>query len=122
MSHAIVAVPADLLFAAQIRAAAARVGANVVVARSAKLALEQLEQITPTLIIVDLDARGWDPIALIRDVKGREALKDVPVLSYVSHVREDLIEAARAAHSKVLARGAFSRALPDILAEATRVE
>lgn len=115
MHSEILAVPADLLFAARIRAAAEPADANVFVARNAKTALEHLEQVTPALIIVDLDARGWDPVALIRELKSRDSLKDVPVLSYVSHVREDLIEAARNAGAKVMARGAFARNMAEIL-------
>jgi len=115
MHSEILAVPADLLFAARIRAAAEPAGANVFVARNAKIALEHLEQVTPALIIVDLDARGWDPVALIHELKSRDSLKEVPVLGYVSHVREDLIEAARSAGAKVMARGAFARDMAEIL-------
>lgn len=115
MLSEIIAVPADLLFAARIRAAGEQAGANIFVARNAKLALERLSEITPALIIIDLDARGWDPIALIREVKSREALSRVPILSYVSHVREELIEAARQAGSRVMARSGFSRDLGQIL-------
>jgi hypothetical protein len=40
----------------------------------------------------------------------------VELIAYVSHVREDLIAAARAAGAdRVLARGAFSKLLPDLL-------
>jgi len=116
MRAVIIAVPADLMFAARIRAAAERTRTDVFIARNAKIALDRIGESVPALLIVDLDARGWDPIALIREVKGREGLGDVQVLSYVSHVREDLITAAREAGSKVVARGAFARDLDHLLA------
>jgi len=115
MHAEIVAVPADLLFAARIRAAAEQTHASVYVARNATMALKQLAEMTPALIIIDLDARGWDPIALIREVKNRETLREVPILGYVSHVREDLIAAAREAGARVMARGAFARDMTRIL-------
>lgn len=115
MHAEIVAVPADLLFAARIRAAAEQERASVYVARNATAALQHLAGTTPALIIIDLDARGWDPIALIQEVKSREALKEVPILSYVSHVREDLIAAARESGARVMARGAFARDIGRIL-------
>jgi len=112
----ILALPADLMFASRIRATATTLGIEVaVLARPAPL-LDAARENPPSLVLVDLDARGWDPAALIRDLKQDERTSSARVVAFVSHVRQDAIEAARAAGAdRVLARSAFIRELPDIL-------
>ena len=113
---AILALAADLMFAARIRGTAETVGADVVLARSTRDLLDKARAALPGRVIIDLDARSGDVIELIRTLKSDDQLKDVPILAYVSHVREDAIEAARLAGAdRVIARGAFSNNLPAIL-------
>jgi CheY-like chemotaxis protein len=112
----ILALPADLMFASRIRAAATSLGIEVgVLARPAAL-LDAARENPPRLVLVDLDARGWDPANVVRDLKQDERTSSATVVAFVSHVRQDAIEAARAAGAdRVLARSAFIRDLPAIL-------
>ena len=112
----IVALAADLMFAARVRSTAQAVGAQVQMARNGPDLIDLTRRLGPRLIIIDLDARMSDPVQLIRQIKSDPATASVPVLAYVSHVREDLIAGAREAGAEqVLARGAFARMLPSIL-------
>jgi CheY-like chemotaxis protein len=111
-SAPVVALSADLLFAARIRGAAQAVGADVELARTGAALLARARTTPPRRILLDLDTRSTDPIALIEALKADAATSGIEVVAYVSHVREDLIERARAAGADhVLARGAFTRQL-----------
>ncbi len=117
----ILAIVDDLMAASKIRAAAARVGALVVFARSREGALAEMRAARPSLVVVDLDSPRTDPIGTIEAVRRDPSLADVPAVGFVSHVRTEVIAAARQAGiSEVLARSAFADKLPDILARAGR--
>jgi CheY-like chemotaxis protein len=104
-------VAADLIFASRIRAAAAAAGMRTLFARSDDELMEAAAQ--ADLILLDLDARWLDPSASIPRLRQDHT---TPIVAFVSHVRTDAIEAARAAGAdRVLARSAFVKQLPDIL-------
>jgi CheY-like chemotaxis protein len=116
-SNVILAHTADLLFAARLRGSAASVGAQLFLARKTADWFEQARQVKPRLLILDLDTRIFDPIGLITDTKADPELRGIPLLAYVSHVREDAIAAARSAGAdRVMARGAFVKNLDQIFA------
>lgn len=111
----IVALAADMLFASRIRGAATAAGVNVRMARSPDDAARAIAAGARRLLL-DLDLRGPDPVALIERLRADPATAGVEILAFVSHVREDRIAAARAAGAtRVLARSAFVRDLPAIL-------
>jgi CheY-like chemotaxis protein len=113
----IVALTADLMFAARLRGTAQTIGQNVTLVRTGKELLDKARELSPREIIIDLDTRSLDPVALITTLKQDPALAGIPILAYVSHVREDAIEGARKAGAdRVMARGAFVRNLPALLA------
>jgi CheY-like chemotaxis protein len=115
--HPIVAISADLLSAGRIRGSAQELGAVVEVLSGRVDALARIRALRPRRILLDLDSRWLDPIALIQDLKGDAELAAIPVIAYVSHVRDDAIAAARAAGAdRVLARGAFVKLIPGLLA------
>ena len=112
-SAPVVALSADMLFAARIRGAAQAVGAEVELARGADALLERARRAAPRRILLDLDTRATDPVALIETLKADPATRQIEIVAYVSHVRADMIERARAAGAdRVLARSAFTQALP----------
>lgn len=116
---AVLALVADLIFAARIRGAAGPAGARVETLRSAEALLERAAAERPRLILLDLDARGISAGVLISRLKEDPATADVPVVAFVSHVRQDAIAEARAAGAdRVMARSAFVRDLPALLAGA----
>lgn len=113
--HTTLAVCADLLFAARIRAAGAQAGMPVETLSRGD-PLERARALGPGLVLLDLDTRWLDAPAFIRSLKADPALGAVTVVAFVSHVREDAIGAAREAGAdRVLARSAFVRQLPDLL-------
>jgi CheY-like chemotaxis protein len=109
----VIALPADLIFGARIRATAENVGANVIIAKNPEEVLAKAMEKGTRLIILDLDRRGLDITEVITNLK---ATSSAPVLAYVSHVREDAIrEAKQAGADRVIARGAFASQLADLL-------
>lgn len=114
----VLAITADLLFAARVRSTAAAVGTEIILARNAEEMLRLAHETAPRQIIIDLDSRKLDVIQLITSLKRDPVLTSIPILAYVSHVREDMISAARAAGAeRVIARGSFVKQLPALLAE-----
>jgi CheY-like chemotaxis protein len=114
MAARVVAVAADLIFGARMRAAADQAGVRIDFARSAD-ALRALAA-GASLILLDLDARWVEPGPLVQSLKADAATAEVPIIAFVSHVRVDAIEAARAAGAeRVLARSAFVRELRSLL-------
>lgn len=115
VSHdaAVLALPADLIFGARIRASAEQAGVAVVVAKNPEDLLRKLRDSQARLIILDLDRRGLAITDLMQRIK---ALSPAPILAYVSHVQEAAIREAQAAGAdKVIARGAFAKQLVDLL-------
>jgi DNA-binding NarL/FixJ family response regulator len=68
------------------------------------------------LVIVDLNAKS-DPLATIGRLRATQ--KELPIVSFLSHVQVDLAAQAKAAGStEVLPRSSFTQNLPKILAMA----
>lgn len=106
----------DLLFGARIRAAAQTANVDVIVLRTPAALVAAAVERAPRRILIDLDARGHDPVDVIRSLKDDARTSEVDVVAFVSHVREDAIRAARdAGADRVLARSAFVRQLPDLV-------
>jgi CheY-like chemotaxis protein len=109
----VVALPADLIFGARIRATAESVGAHVIIAKNPDDVLARAADEGTRLIILDLDRRALNITDVITRLK---AASSAPILAYVSHVREDAIREAKAAGAdRVIARGAFANQLADLL-------
>ncbi|HEY8470908.1 MAG TPA: hypothetical protein VIL18_14750 [Longimicrobiales bacterium] len=114
---AVLALVADLIFASRIRGAAAAQGVPVQVVRSADELLARARATPPRLVLVDLEARAADPAGTIARLRATPEGAGVPIVAFGSHVNRDAIEAARAAGAtRVLARSAFVRELPGLLA------
>src|SRR5918996_3435949 len=112
----ILAIAADLMFASRIRAVPLAAGVDADLVRSPAALLDAARERAPRRILIDLDARAFDPAALIRQLKQDERTRDIDVVAFVSHVREDAIAAARdAGADRVLARSAFVRELPALI-------
>jgi CheY-like chemotaxis protein len=114
----ILALVDDLLFGSRIRAVAERTGRTVVFAGRGAV-VRDVRASRPDLIIIDLDRSAQDPMAAIREIKADAdpAVSGVMIVGFVSHVRGDLIDAARAAGiDQVLARSAFVTKLPELVA------
>lgn len=104
------------MFSSKIRTAAGQLGVAVKFARSSQAALDEMRQTQPSMVILDLDANRIDPLGTVASMKGDPALASVPTVGFVSHVRTDIIDAARQAGvTNVMPRSAFSAQLPEIL-------
>jgi CheY-like chemotaxis protein len=113
----ILAAVDDLMFGSRIKAAAHGVGADVAFVRDAAGAVEKARESRPTLILLDLNARGLDPMGLLALLKSDRDLAGIRTVGFVSHVQADVIAAARAAGiDEVMARSAFVARLPQLLA------
>jgi CheY-like chemotaxis protein len=111
----LVVVP-DLLFGSKIREAARAAGVDLRFARTPDEILRHAREAAPSLAVFDLDNRATDPIAAIQALKRDPTLAGIRIVGFVSHVRADLVSAARAAGAdEVLARSAFVAQLGDIL-------
>ncbi len=74
--------------------------------------LEALRESPPDLLILDLNSARFEPLALLQTIRS-----DVSTVGFLSHVQKDLAVAAREAGcDRVVARSAFTKDLPRILA------
>lgn len=112
----ILAAVTDLMFASRIRGAASSVGADLRFARTLEDALDVARRLRPTVLLLDLNDRSFDPLDLIAGVKGDPEASATRIVGFVSHVQADVIAAARRAGiDEILARSAFVARLPDLL-------
>jgi len=111
----VLAVLEDLFFMVKINESAKRAGFSVEFVKTEADVLHNAKS-RPTLIIVDLNFHGIDPLKLVRTLKASAEMKDISVLGYVSHVQGELKQQAQESGcDMVLARSAFSQNLPQIL-------
>jgi PleD family two-component response regulator len=105
------------LFRSKISETASTLGIEAAFPRSPKKLLEALRESPPDLLILDLNSARFEPLTLLGDVRSEEATRDVPTVGFLSHVQKDLAVAAREAGcDRVVARSAFTKDLPQILA------
>jgi len=112
----LVALMDDLMFLSRIREAARGTAVEVKSVRGAA-ELVAAARGNARLVVVDADTTRvpWRDalVALRADPEGR----DIEVIAFLGHERADLAEAARASGaSRVMARGAFVRELPRLVA------
>ena len=116
MTRRVLAAVEDLLFKSKISETASQLGIEAAFPRSPKKLLDALRDSPPDLLVLDLNSARFEPMALLRDVKSDEAMREVSTVGFLSHVQKDLAVAAREAGcDRVVARSAFTRDLPKIL-------
>ena len=116
MAKHIIAVVDDLFFASKIRGTAEQVGVIVSFPRKIEVLIENALQNQPAVIIIDLHAQKIDPIALAKELKADERLREIPLVGFFSHVQIELQrQAQEAGFDRVLPRSAFTRDLANIL-------
>ena len=117
MARRVLAAVEDLLFKSKISETASQLGVEASFPRNPGRLLEAVHESPPDLLVIDLNSSRFEPLALLRNVKADEATRDVPTVGFLSHVQKDLALAAREAGcDRVVARSAFTRNLPQILA------
>jgi CheY-like chemotaxis protein len=105
------------LFRSKISETASRLGIEAAFPRNPRRLLEALRESPPDLLVLDLNSDRFEPLRVLRDVRSDKATRDVPTVGFLSHVQKDLAVAAREAGcDRVVARSAFTKDLPRILA------
>ncbi len=118
MAQRVIAAIEDLLFRSKISETARQLGVEATFPRSPKKLLEQATQAPPDLLVLDLNSTRFEPLELLRRLKSEETTRDVPVVGFLSHVQKDLALVARESGcDRVVARSAFTKDLPRILAD-----
>lgn len=112
MSRRVVAAVEDLLFKSKISATADSLGEiEVEFPRNPKKLLQSLSEETPDLVVLDLSSQRFEPLSLLSEMD-----PEVPTVGFLPHVEKELAaEARRAGCKKVMARGAFTKELPQVL-------
>jgi len=114
----LVALMDDILFLSRIREAARGADLAVKSVRGAAELVAAAREDT-RLVLVDADSARVPWQEALAALRAEPSLRELPVVAFVSHVRPDLASAARAGGaSRVLARSAFVRELPELLAAA----
>jgi PleD family two-component response regulator len=112
----ILAVVDDLFFVVKINDSAKRAGLTCEFLKSQEDLLEKAIADPPLMIILDLNATSVPAVPTILKLKANEALRQVSIISFVSHVQGELKQQAQdAGANMVMARSAFSTNLPQIL-------
>jgi CheY-like chemotaxis protein len=117
LARRVVVAVEDLLFRSKISETASTLGVEALFPRSPKKLLEKVHESPPDLLVLDLNSARFEPLQLLLELKSDEASRGVPVVGFLSHVQKDLALAARESGcDRVVARSAFTRDLPEILA------
>ncbi len=112
----VVALVEDLFFQAKLQETARHVGVEIMLVTTGDALVAEAARLSPSLLIVDLNARQGPLEALERL---RAAGNQLPVIAFLSHVQVELAERARAAGCRqVLPRSQFTQNLAAILAQA----
>jgi PleD family two-component response regulator len=120
VTRRVLAAVEDLLFKSKVSETASTLGIEASFPRNPKRLLEALRESPPDLLVLDLNSARFEPLAVLKSVKSDEATRDVPTVGFLSHVQKDLAVAAREAGcDRIVARSAFTRDLPQILAGST---
>jgi CheY-like chemotaxis protein len=109
----------DLMFLSKIREAGRAAGVDVKAARGVD-GLVDAARDGASLVLVDADSERLPWREAVAALRATPELASLPVVAFLSHVRADRAEAARAAGAtRVLARSAFVKELPQLVAEAS---
>jgi CheY-like chemotaxis protein len=117
LARRVVAAVEDLLFRSKISETANTLGVEALFPRSGEKLIETIYESPPDLLVLDLNSARFKPLQLLEQLKSDEVSRGVPVVGFLSHVQKDLAVAARESGcDRVMARSAFTRDLPEILA------
>jgi CheY-like chemotaxis protein len=104
----------DLMFSSKVNAAAR--GKPIAWLPRGTTVAEQVAKDKPDVLLIDLANPALNAVEAVKAIKSAPETREVVVIGYVDHTRQDVIEAARAAGAdQVLSKGEFARRLPDLL-------
>jgi CheY-like chemotaxis protein len=105
----------DLMAQARLDSAASAAGASVEAVAGGKL-VERLRGPGVDLVVLDLD-RGRAPLLEAVETARAEGIPLPRVVGFLSHVDDQLADAASRAGCEAIPRGRFWRSLPELLGE-----
>ncbi|HTS12151.1 MAG TPA: hypothetical protein VMH00_08550 [Candidatus Limnocylindrales bacterium] len=112
----VLALVDDLFFQAKLIETAKHVGVELKTCGTGEALLSEIAKESPSLVIVDLNARS-QPIAALEGI--RSGGVSLPTIAFLSHVQTELADRARAAGcNAVMPRSQFTRELATILSQA----
>jgi CheY-like chemotaxis protein len=115
-SRVALAVVDDMFFSTKIETAARHAGVSLIHAASPQELALGLEEVTPDIVLVDLNNKSLDPLGLIRRIKGDDRFALTTVVAFYSHVQTELEQAAaQAGCDRILPRSVFSKKLGEII-------
>jgi PleD family two-component response regulator len=118
LTRRVVAAVEDLLFRSKISETAAQLGITASFPRNPKKLEDAVRSSPPDLLILDLNSSRFEPLQILQTVKSETATREVETIGFLSHVQKDLAVAAKEAGcDRVMARSAFTKDLPKVLAE-----
>jgi CheY-like chemotaxis protein len=108
-----IAATTDLFFQGKIDAVARQKGVPVTFASSLEEVEREVRADDVKLLIVDLEASSFEPMAAIAAARARGTVR---TLGFLNHVYEELRrQALEAGCEEVLNKGVFAKRLPEIL-------
>ena len=117
MARRVLAAVEDLLFRSKISETAEQLGIEARFPRDRRKLLEALRGSPPDLLVLDLNSARFEPLDILQAVKSHDTTQQIPTVGFLSHVQRDLAVAAKEAGcDHVMARSAFTKDLPRILA------
>jgi CheY-like chemotaxis protein len=111
----VLAVISDLMFRSKIDAAAREAGIPLRVAKSVEQLERHLGNVTPAVVLMDLEMEGLDAGVMLGRLRATPAAANVPVIGFAGHTNIEVIRAARADGVQVMARSAFVAELPALM-------
>lgn len=116
---AVIAAVDDVFFASKLKEAAKAAGVELVFTTSLEGTVERAAALGSPLVILDLNGEGYSRVEAVKALKADARTRGARTVGYLSHVMGDLkAEAERAGCDRVLARSAFVKLLPRLLAQA----
>lgn len=113
----VVAAVTDLFFKARVASTGLASKAEVLFETSLAGFVARANEGPVDLIVVDLNAREFEAVGLVRSLKSEPMLADVPIVGFLSHMQVDLKREAEAAGiDAAIARSEFVARLPGLLA------
>ena len=117
MNRRVIAAVEDLLFKSKILETAKELNVEAKFPRKPQKLLDAVEENPPDLVILDLNSTHFEPLELLEKLKSGDAAREIPTLGFLSHVQKDLAVAAKEAGcDRIVARSAFTKDLPKIVA------
>ncbi|CEK19717.1 response regulator [Chthonomonas calidirosea] len=106
----------DLLSSSRLESALKSLGWSVITARTQDEALARLHHLTPTLVLINFNIEGLQPLVITERAKSLHP--SIKVLGFISHTRlsEMRPKAQIAGCDKLVANSALQERLPQILA------